>query len=200
MNIGEMPEVMNMIINKLCTNIKYWNRSNDLLRYTLEIFIEFVTNYNATKTLLGLESIAFLIRNHVGSHFPFLGYDNDNKYRIDFYSAVSKLVFSAAEDSINSFDVFIEPQESILNQLKVTKELRDPTVKVALVGLFRDLRGIVDATSNKRTYNLFFDSIFPLLFPLATRVADTWCDDPNVMTAVLKFMQVGPLSFLLTGS
>lgn len=189
MNIGELPVVMNMIINKLCTNIKYWNRSNEILDFTLEIFIEFINSYNATKTLLGLESIGFLIKNHVGSQFPFLGYDNDNKYRITFYTALSRLVFSAAEDSMNSFDVFIEPQEAIARQLGEVKDLRDNTVKIAIVGLLRDLRGILDATHNKRTYNLFFDSMFPLLFPLLGRVTETWFDDEKVMTAVLKFLQ-----------
>lgn len=189
MGIGDLPAVMNMIMNKLCTNIKYWNRSNEILEFTLEIFIEFVNSYNATKTLLSLESINFLIKNHVGSQFPFLGYDNDNKYRITFYTALSRLVFSAAEDSMNNFDVFIEPVEAIARQLGEVKDLRDNTVKIAIVGLLRDLRGILDATHNKRTFNLFFDSMFPLLFPLLGRVTETWCDDEKVMTAVLKFMQ-----------
>ena len=190
MDIGDMTQLMNIIINKLCSNIKYWNRANDILEFTLEIFIEFINSYNATKTLLGLESINFLIRNHTGTHFPFLGYDNDNKYRIVFYTSLSRLVFSAAEDSNNSFDVFIEPMEGILRQLSITPELRDNNVKVAIIGILRDLRGVVDSTHNKRTYNLFFDALFPLLFPLLTRITDTWYDDEKVMTALLKFMMV----------
>ena len=102
---------------------------------------------------------------------------------------MSKLVFSAAEDSMNSFDVFIEPMEVIIRQLNQTQELRDASVKLAVVGLLRDLRGIVDATHNKRTYSLFFDAFFPILFPLLNRVAETLCDDETVMTALLKFMQ-----------
>lgn len=189
MNIGDVSHVMNMIINKLCTNIKYWNRSNEILEFTLEIFIEFVSGYNATKTLLSLDSINFLIKNHTGNHFPFLGYDNDNKYRISFYGALSRLVFSAAEDSMNNFDLFIEPIEKIAKQLNEVKDLRDSSVKIALIGLLRDLRGIVETTHNKRTYNLFFDSMFPLLFPLLHRVTETWYEDEKVMTALLKFMQ-----------
>ena len=60
-----MSSVMNIIINKLCTNIKYWNRSEDILENTLEVLIEFVTSYNAAKTLLNLESISFLIKIQV---------------------------------------------------------------------------------------------------------------------------------------
>lgn len=189
MDIGDMASVMNLIINKLCTNIKYWNRSEEILENTLEVLIEFVTSYNAAKTLLSLESVTFLINNHTGAHFPFLGYDSDNKYRVSFYAALAKLVFSAAEDSMNSFDVFIQPMEATLRQLIQTSDLRENSVKVAIVGLLRDLRGIVDAAHNKRTYSLFFDAFFPLLFPLLNRVAETLCDDEMVMTAVLKFMQ-----------
>ncbi len=83
-----MAQIMNTIINKFCSNIRSWNLNDGILVYTLEIFSEYVSNYNATKTLLSLDSINFLIRNHTGTHFPFLGYDNDNKHRIEFYSTI----------------------------------------------------------------------------------------------------------------
>jgi hypothetical protein len=126
----------------------------------------------------------------VGTHFPFLGYDNDNKYRITFYSALSRLVFSSSEDVNNSFDAFVAPNLAIIAQLSQTADLRNAAVKLAIIGALRDLRGITSSTYNKRTYNLLFDSLYPDAFPLLVRVAETWYDDPIVMTALLKFMQV----------
>ena len=190
MAIGDMAHVMDIIVNKLCSNIKYWHKADDILEQTLEVFVELVTSYSSSKTLLGLETVNFLVHNHVGAHFPFLSYDNDNKHRVTFYSALSRLVFSSSEDLNNFFDAFIAPNLEIVAWLSDTAFLRTPEVKTAAVGALRDLRGITSSTYNKRTYNLLFDALYPDSFPLLTRIAETWYDDAQVMTALLKFMQV----------
>lgn len=190
-----MCQVMNAIVTKLCNNIKFWHRSDQILAETLEVFVELISNYSSSKTLLGLETVNFIVHNHTGTHFPFLGYDNDNKYRISFYSALSRLVFSSSEDLNNSFDTFMAPNLEIMAQLTQTSDLRQPAVRVAIIGSLRDLRGITAATYNKRTYNLLFDALYPSSFPLLLRIADTWYDDPIVMTALLKFLQVSFIFF-----
>ena len=188
-NFGDINNIMNLVVSKMSNNIKFWRDSNEILEQTLEVFVELVSSYSSSKTLLELDSVKFLVQNHVGAHFPFLGYDSDNKHRITFYSALSRLVFTSAEDLDNSFDVFIAPNVEILMQLSQTEDLRTQAVKLALVGTLRDLRGIALATNNKRTFNLFFDAVYPVCFPLLCRVAESCNDDPVVMTALLKFMQ-----------
>lgn len=183
-------QIMNIVVNKLCNNIKYWHRSDKILEETLEVFVELVSTYSSSKTLLNLETVNFLVHNHVGAHFPFLGYDNDNKYRITFYSSLSRLVFSSSEDLNNSFDTFVAPNIAIMAQLSAATDLRNASIKTAIVAALRDLRGITVSAYNKRTYNLLFDALYPMSFPLLLRVAETWYDEPVVMTALLKFMQV----------
>lgn len=190
MGLGDMNSIMNLVVTKICNNIRFWNRNDSLLENTLELFVDLVSTYSSSKTLLSLETVNFMVMNHTGNHFSFLGYDNDNKYRITFYTALSRLVFTAAEDLNNSFDAFIAPNLAIIDQLNKTAELRDSSVKTAIVGLFRDLRGITVSTHTKRTYGLLFDVLYPTCFSLLNRVADTWFADPVVMTAVLKFLQV----------
>ena len=190
MGVGDLPTVMNIIVSKICFNIRYWNRSDEILEQTLEVFAELVSSYSSSKTLLSLETVNFLVHNHVGTHFPFLGYSSDNKNRITFYTALSRLVFSAAEDMNNSFDSFIEPNLAIMAQLAAAPDLRVASVRVAIVGALRDLRGISTATFNKRTYTLLFEALYPSCFPLLVRIAETLYDDPTVMTALLKFIQV----------
>ena len=190
MGLLDMIKVMNIVVNKLCNNIKYWHRSDKILEETLDVFVELVSSYSSSKTLLGLETVNFLVHNHVGAHFPFLGYDNDNKYRITFYSALSRLVFTSSEDLNNAFDPFLAPNLEIMAQLSQAPDLRVPAVKMAIVGALRDLRGITVSAYNKRTYNLLFEALYPSSFPLLRRIAETWYDDPTVMTALLKFMQV----------
>ena len=53
-------------------------------------------------------------------------------------------------------------------------------VRAALVGVLRDLRGIVAACSNRRTYGLFFDWIYPEHTPLLRRAMAVYHDAPEV--------------------
>ena len=188
--IGDQIQIMNIVVTKLCNNIKFWHRSDKILEETLEVFVELVSSYSSSKTLLNLETVNFLVHNHVGAHFPFLGYDSDNKYRTTFYSALSRLVFSSSEDLNNSFDTFVAPNLAILAQLSQTENLRTDEVKLAIICALRDLRGITVSAYNKRTYSLLFEALYPTYFPVLLRVAETWYDDPTVVTALLKFMQV----------
>lgn len=180
--------VMNLIVDKVCNNIKYWHTMESILEETLGVFEELVSSYGSSKTLLGLETVKYLVHNHVGAHFPFLGYDNDNKHRITFYSALSRLVFSSSEDLDNLFDTFIEPNLAIIKELSNT-DLSQRSARTAVIGAMRDLRGIALSAYNKRTYTLLFESLYPSAFPLFIRVAEMYSDDPQVMTALLKFMQ-----------
>lgn len=190
MEIGDVTSVMNIIVDKICNNIRYWGHRHDkILTETLEVFVELVTSYSSSKTLLSLEAVSYLVQNHDGEHFPFLGFSDDNKDRITFYSALSRLVFSSSEDLNNQFDVFIASNLHILSQLSSTTELRNQQVKLAIIGAMRDLRGITTSAYNKRTYNLLFDAIFPLTSQLLVRIAQTWYDDAAVMAALFKFVQ-----------
>jgi len=189
MKIGNLNEVMGIVVNKVCNNIKFWHKTDMILESTLEVFVELVSSYSSSKTLLKLDTVNFLVSNHTGENFPFLGYDSDNKFRITFYSAMSRLVFSAAEDLANNFDVYIQPQLQVIAQLNGMDSLESPEAKVAIMGILRDLRGIAEAATNKRTYNMLFEALHPSLFIMCKRVAETWHTEPTVMTALLKFIQ-----------
>ena len=183
--------VMNLIVEKICSNIRNWHDTDTLLGETLEVFVELVSTYSNSKTLLSLESVNFLVHNHVGQHFPFLGYDSDNKHRVTFYGALSRLVFSSSEDLNNCFDSFIAPNLSIMGQLAQlpVEGLSDPEARVALIGALRDLRGITTSTFNRRTYTLLFEALYPGVFVLLKNVAERLYDDPEVITALFKFLQ-----------
>ena len=190
MGLGDLTSVMNIIVCKICNNIRFWHRSDQILEGTLEVFVDLISSYSSSKTLLSLDMINFMVHNHVGTHFPFLSYDNDNKYRITFYTALSRLVFTAAEDLNNSFDTFIAPKLEIIQELNVTEDISSYSAKIAIISICRDFRGISTATTSKRTYNLLFDVLYPDFFTLLKRASEVWCSDPNVMTAILKFLQV----------
>ena len=98
-------------------------------------------------------------------------------------------MFTSAEDLNNSFDSFVAPNLEILGQLSAQPDLRTPEIKTAIIACMRDWRGLVVSAYSKRTYGLLFEALYPSSFPLFLRIAETWYDDPNTMTALFKFMQ-----------
>ena len=47
--------VMNLIVEKICSNVRNWHDSDALLGDTLEVFVELVSTYSNSKALLSLE-------------------------------------------------------------------------------------------------------------------------------------------------
>ena len=181
--------IMKVIVEKLCNNVQFWHNEDSVLEETLAVFVDFVSSYSGSKTLLGLETVNFMVHNHVGQHFPFLGYDSDNKHRTTFYAALSRLVFSSSEDLNNCFDTFIAPNLAIIEQLSQLDNMRQrPEAKLAIIGAMRDFRGITSSAYSRRTYNLLFEALYPAIFPLLNRIAEEWADEPQVMTSLMKFL------------
>ncbi|KAL0425403.1 UNVERIFIED_CONTAM: Exportin-7-B, partial [Sesamum radiatum] len=85
---------------------------------------------------------------------------------------------------------FIIAHHTVFITLESTPEtmFRTDSVKYALIGLMRDLRGIAMATNSRRTYGLLFDWIYPAHMPILLRGISHWADTPEVTTPLLKFM------------
>ncbi|CAD7702852.1 unnamed protein product, partial [Ostreobium quekettii] len=60
--------------------------------------------------------------------------------------------------------------------------------KETVMGLFRDLRGVVSAAGNRRPYGLVFDWLYPAHFPVILKCLEAWSDTPDVTTPLLKFV------------
>ena len=111
-------------------------------------------------------------------------------HRTTFCASLAKLLFTADENLEEKFEEFVKPigqrMDQLLNVNRI-EDFRQESVKVALVGLFRDLRGIASACLNKKTYMLFFEWIYPKYTPLALRALEALYDVPAVTTPCLKF-------------
>ena len=78
--------------------------------------------------------------------------------------------------------------------LDTAKSLNDalpstaPEIAFRMVGLARDLRGIVTAAYNKRTYTWFFEAVFPEVVDFFISAADAFAEQPEVVAPILKFL------------
>jgi len=106
-----------------------------------------------------------------------------------FYGTLSKLLF--LDDDADKFATFMIPFDNVLRgftSMQTIDEFRSPSVKMALAGLFRDLRGILSSANNHRTYALFFDWLYPQYIEMLYRTAELWYDEPKVILPMLKFL------------
>ena len=188
MGLGDQTQIISIIINKIGNNLKYWSDADDVLIDTLTLFLE-LSSANSGKMLLGLEPVQFLIQNHTPDHFPFLMLPQNCRHRTTFHATLTRLIFHQPFDDMQrTFGTFMEPTLQLLGKLGATENLRAADARQAIIGVCRDLRGITQATTNKRTYCMLFDMLYPAFFTVFTRSAEAWFDDPEVTTALLKFI------------
>lgn len=190
MGFGDHTVVVNMIVTKVGNNLKFWGEDEVVISKTLTLFFEVASGYSSGKLLLGLETVQYLIGHHTEEEFPFLAVPANTRHRTTFHSTIARLLFTTAfDESSERFERFMEPVEDVLNKLMQTPSFRVPEVKNAVIGVCRDLRGIVQQTHNRRTFSCIFDFLYPTYFPVFVRAAEELYDNPFVMTALLKFLQ-----------
>jgi exportin-7 len=148
-----------------------------------------------------------LLTRHTAEYFPFLALPGNSRHRTTFYATLARLVFM--EDESDKFEPFIAPILDTTAKLATVVTMRNEEVcwsrdrapsrfthgcelhlqvMRALIGVCRDLRGIVSAAHNRPTYSALFDALFPTHVQTLVRAADTWADTPAVTTPLLKFM------------
>ena len=100
------------------------------------------------------------------------------RLRTTFYGTLCKLLF--LDEANLKFKAFVEPLTRLLRDLlrQSDEAFGTPAVRQALIGVLRDLRGIVAACSNRRTYSLFFDWLYPEFTPLLLRAVVRDHDTP----------------------
>uniref|UniRef100_A0A5B7AV32 Putative exportin-7 isoform X3 n=1 Tax=Davidia involucrata TaxID=16924 RepID=A0A5B7AV32_DAVIN len=180
--------LLNVIVGKIATNLKCYTESEEVIDHTLSLFLELASGYMTGKLLLKLETVKFIVAHHTREHFPFLEEYRCSRSRTTFYYTIGWLIFM--EDSAVKFKSSMDPLLRVFISLESTPDavFRSDTVKYALIGLMRDLRGIAMATNSRRTYGLLFDWLYPAHMPILLKGISHWADTPEVTTPLLKFM------------
>ncbi|KAL1561845.1 exportin-7-like isoform X2 [Salvia divinorum] len=180
--------LLDFFVRKIATNLKCYTESEEVIDQTLSLFLELASGYMTGKLLLKLDTIKFIVAHHTREQFPFLEEHRCSRSRTTFYYTIGWLIF--LEDSASLFKSSIDPLLQVFLNLESTPEtmFRTDSVKFALIGLMRDLRGIAMATNSRRTYGLLFDWIYPAHMPILLRGISHWADTPEVTTPLLKFV------------
>ena len=112
------------------------------------------------------------------------------KLRVLFTTAVARVIFSSDDDSERKFNEAVSPYQATcdtLLSLSTIDAYRREETKNALIGLFADLRGLLQSAQSRATYLLCFDWLYPNKMPIIWRALDAWQGHPALTTLILKF-------------
>ncbi|GAA0181833.1 transporter [Lithospermum erythrorhizon] len=180
--------LLDFFVRKIASNLKCYAESEEVIDQTLSLFWELASGFMTGKLLLKLDTVKFIIAHPTSEHFPFLKEYRCSRSRTTFYYTIGCLIFM--EDSAVMFKSSMDSLSQVFINLEAMRDevFRTDTVKYALIGLTRDLRGIAMATNNRRTYGLLFDWLYPTRMPVLLKGIAHWADTPEVTTPLLKFM------------
>lgn len=180
--------LLNVIVGKMTTNLKYYAECKEVVDHTLNFFLEMTSGYMSGKLLLKLDTVKHIISNQNRDQFPFIENWECFRSRTTLYYTIGMLIF--LEDSPVKFKSAMEPFLQVFVRLESTPEalFQSNAIKYTFIGLIRDLRGIAMATNSRRTYGFLFDWLYPAHMPLLLKGITHYADIPEVTTPLLKFM------------
>ena len=123
------------------------------------------------------------------------------RFRSTFYTAIGRILLAEMSDLYDKFDQFFLPIHKRFVQIKAAFQelltaaagnpqvLQTPLavrVKLAVIALSRDLRGLALAFPTRDPYRLLFETIHPEYTELIARALEVWRDDARVCVPVLR--------------
>ncbi|VWU50246.1 Ran-binding protein, putative [Hepatocystis sp. ex Piliocolobus tephrosceles] len=203
--------LIDLIISKILFNLNNRIEHEQLIKRSLFLFHDLVSGMNIVcledktpklivfaRLLLKNGKILKLINTR---DTKFLEISKYYKYRTTYYLIITKLLFMEKGNTSLSFDKYIAPINNLLECIKREIEmngkeiiLKNTAIKLSLIGVLRDLRGICMACNNVDNYMTFF-KFFINSYPLEenkmnilTSLVDVIWDAYDICVPFLKFM------------
>ena len=93
MGLGNHKVVVNMLVTKVCNNMKFWASNKEVISKSLNVFFWLSAGYGSGRFMLTLDSVKYLLTHHTSQHLPFLDLAENTKSRTTFYKTLTRLVF-----------------------------------------------------------------------------------------------------------
>lgn len=116
LGLGDHQAVVNKIVEKIIHNLKYWPENEFIVKDSIAVFNELAQGYSSAKLLLTLESVKNTLSNHTVDNFAFLSYPKNLKYRVQYYSALGRLIFLDGNEA--NYQQFIKPLVNVMDSLQ----------------------------------------------------------------------------------
>lgn len=192
--------VLDVVASKIACNLRSYGVVDGatIIGKSLTLLQDLASGYSSSRLLCKLMTVREMIATHDEENFPFMkGADQRmGRHRTTFYQTLLRILFASAGSNFDSETEFIRFMEPLDRKLKAlaalpSKEafLSDVSVKAAVVGVLRDLRGVVSTVLNRKTYVIFFEWIYPTHTPVLLKICEVFAEAgvPDVTNVLLKF-------------
>ncbi|KAI8977942.1 armadillo-type protein [Pilobolus umbonatus] len=187
--ISDQILMLDVIMQKIVSNLQYWASNEQLIRRTLELFNELATGYGASKNLRKLDTTRLILQNHMTSQFTFCDNENQSENRVLYFQVLCKLLF--AEDNVDEhvFYEFMKPFDvriRNLGPLNNIEAFRQESTRKALRDIFIDMAGFISPMQTRRHFVLFFEWFYSEYSSILLRAVEAWSPDP-IVNSLLQF-------------
>lgn len=192
--------VLDVVAAKIACNLRSYGvvDGQEIIGKSLGLLQDLAAGYSSSRLLCKLTTIREMIANHDEDSFPFMkGPDSlMGRNRTTFYQTILRILFSSGGSNFDSeleFTRFMEPLRLKLDVLAAlpSKDTfrNDQSVKKAVLGVLRDIRGVIQTMSNRKTYGLFFEWFYPKYTPVMLKICEVFSEAGiyEVTTILLKF-------------
>ncbi|KRZ68307.1 Exportin-7 [Trichinella papuae] len=197
LGISDETALLTIIVRKAIQNLKHFTGNETLLSDSMKLIDSLSDGYSAAKIVLTLQDVNFLMTNHTAQHFPLLGLEVDiktMKLRTQFYFMLSRLVnLTCGENVDEEFDRLLTPFKDVIDGLEKifqgsdSSTLQEERSKRSVIGLCRDLRGILLACNNNLAYSRVFQQIYPTVFFIFNQAIKLWSTDHDLVSPIFRF-------------
>jgi exportin-7 len=196
LGVSDEAAVLNIIMQKIVSNLKYWSTHKPVVVKTLHLLNDLSIGFNSVRRLATLDIVQFMLENHTPENFPILSVstpDVDMKCRTQFYASLFRLLLCDLKEDENKFEKFMGPLTVTFERIRTlllsgSSDINEGELKLALIGICRDLRGVVSVCSSRPTYLILFEWIYPNYTEVLLHSLHIWFHDPAVTTPVLKLL------------
>ncbi|OUC43723.1 hypothetical protein D917_09581 [Trichinella nativa] len=203
LGVSDETALLTILVRKAIQNLKNFTGNQTLLSDSMKLIDNLSDGYSAAKIVSTLQDVNFLMNNHTAQHFPLLGLDVDiktMKLRTQFYFTLSRLVnLTCSENVEEEFNRLLAPFKDMVAGLEEIFKVSDSSAlqeersKRSVIGLGRDLRGILLACSSNLAFTRFWSTDHDLVSPIF-RFCIELCDNRS---ARLNFKVSCPYGYLI---
>jgi exportin-7 len=109
LGLGTHVAVLNVMVAKITTNIKYWKANTAVIDKTLALFFDLATGFCSGKLVARLDIVTQIITRHTDEAFSFPPSRHGGKQTMLLYNVLGRLLFS--EEHSGRFEEFMKPLE-----------------------------------------------------------------------------------------
>ncbi|GAB0491088.1 hypothetical protein MMPV_002336 [Pyropia vietnamensis] len=181
LGVADHMVVLDVVATKIAGNLHRYGVSEGeaVVAKSLSLLADLADGYSSSRLLGRLATVRQMIDKHGEDVFPFMrGPDSRmGRHRTTFYSTLTKILLKTTagdSDCESALSRFFEPMRLRLSQLAAVPSddalVRDSLILRAGVGVLRDLRGVLAATTSRRHYVTLWELLYPAHMPVLLRL------------------------------